>query len=126
MNVLLFILFIFGGGILLFLIIVFIAKGGMDAYNYDDGEDDEDKYTPEDDLIEIIDGIKDFVLTKRNRNLFYFYKGDVEIELDIKNKITNIHNSKFSSDNYTQYKSELDKIYDSLNKIYRLDKYTLY
>lgn len=126
MNVLLFILFIFGGGILLFLIIVFIAKGGMDAYNYDDSEDDEDEYTPEDDLIEIIDGIKDFVLTKRNRNLFYFYKGDVEIELDIKNKITNIHNNKFSIDNYTQYKSELDKIYDLLNKIYRLDKYTLY
>lgn len=125
MNVLLFILFIFGGGILLFLIIVFIAKGDMDAYNYDD-EDDRDEYTLEDDLIEIIDGIKDFVLTKRNRNLFYFYKGSVEIELDIKNKITNIHNSKFSSDNYTQYKSELDKIYDSLNKIYRLDKYTLY
>lgn len=125
MNVLLFILFIFGGGILLFLIIVFIAKGDMDAYNYDD-EDDGDEYTLEDDLIEIIDGIKDFVLTKRNRNLFYFYKGSVEIELDIKNKITNIHNSKFSSDNYTQYKSELDKIYDSLNKIYRLDKYTLY
>lgn len=126
MNVLLFILFIFGGGILLFLIIVFIAKGGMDAYNYDDDEDDEDEYTPEDDLIEIIDRIKDFVLTKRNRNLFYFYKGGVEIELDIKNKITNIHNNKFSSDNYTQYKSELDKIYDSLNKIYQLDKYTLY